>query len=95
MNKKLRQVFDIIACIAMLDQLEVWRENRAWLRHSRKISLDIYVAMTKQKIQLGEFAKQLGISEEEAKNWIQGKKNFTLEEISKAERILNIRIFPK
>ena len=94
MNKKLRQVFDIQES-DMLDKLKIWRENIAWLRHSKKVSLAIYIAMTKQKIQLGEFAEKIGISEEEAITWIQGKKNFNLEEISKAERVLNIKIFQK
>ncbi|PCJ22828.1 MAG: hypothetical protein COA97_12840 [Flavobacteriales bacterium] len=74
-----------------------WRkENRTWLKKSQTIALKILRQLRENK-QVGtapctqvELANALGVKPQQVNKWVKGKENFTLDTISKIEKVLHI-----
>lgn len=69
------------------------RENRKWWRMSLDVALLLRKTIRVRNLTQEDFASIMGLSEEVAKSYLSGKRNFTLKEIATLEEKLNIKIF--
>jgi len=69
------------------------RENRDWLRKSKKIAVHILSALDEKGMQQKQLAEAMGVSPQQVSKIVNGKQNLTLETISKLERVLDIQLF--
>lgn len=66
-----------------------WRRaNRAWLKKSQGIALNILRTLREKQMSQKQLAEALSVSPQQVNKWIKGKENFTLETISKLEAVL-------
>lgn len=68
------------------------KENRAWLRKSANIALEILEALGKKGMNQSELAEKLGVSRQQVSKILNGQENLTLETISKLELALGLKL---
>lgn len=76
----------------LLEQAKWHKENRAWLRKSQAIALQILKALDNQNLTQKQLADRLNLSPQVVSKWVKGQENFTLETISKLEDALGIKL---
>lgn len=69
------------------------RENRGWLRKSRRIAVRILSVLSEKGMQQKELAEALEVSPQQVSKIVKGKQNLTLETISKLEAVLDVKLF--
>lgn len=69
------------------------RENRDWLRKSKKIAVRILNALDEKGMQQKQLAEAMGVSPQQVSKIVKGKQNLTLETIAKLEGVLDIQLF--
>ena len=68
------------------------RENYKWWKMSANVALLLRKTIRTRNLAQEDFASIMGLSEEVAKSYLSGKRNFTLKEIATLEKKLNIKI---
>ena len=68
------------------------RDNAAWLKYSRVITLKVLKAMEDKAVTQADLAGRLGCTQQYISNLLKGSVNMTLETISKLEKALEIDI---
>jgi len=68
------------------------QNNKAWLKHSRRIAIKILVTLREKGIKQKELALTLNVSPQQINKIVKGKENLTLETISKLELALDISL---
>ena len=68
------------------------RDNAAWLKYSRAITLKVLKAMEDNAVTQADLAGRLGCTQQYISNLLKGSVNMTLETISKLEKALEIDI---
>lgn len=68
------------------------RENCKWWQMSAHVALLLRKTIRTRNLTQEDFASTMGLSEEVAKSYLSGKRNFTLKEIATLEEKLNIKI---
>lgn len=73
-----------------IDELNYRRDNRVWLSWSAKIAIKIRKTLKDRNTSIEQFSEMLNMSLEQVNDFLSGKYNFTLKEISQIESVLNI-----
>ncbi len=66
------------------------QNNKAWLKHSRRIAIKILATLREKGIKQKELAELLNVKPQQVNKIVKGKENLTLETISKLELALAI-----
>ena len=75
-----------------IDEAKERQKNKAWLKHSQKIAINVLSALREKNIKQTQLAVLLGVSAQQVNKIVKGKENLTLETISKIELALNIKL---
>jgi len=67
-------------------------ENREWLTYSKNISIRIIAALEERKISKNNLSKKLNIPLERSNELLKGKEDFTLSQIAKISKILEVEL---
>jgi len=81
-----------IKIIQLVDILLISKANKSWLAYSRKIAINIAVALENQGISQRELAERMGCSPQYISRILKGEENLSLETICKLEQALNVSI---
>ena len=73
-----------------IEEARVRQNNKAWLKHSRKIAIKVLGTLRERGIKQKELALMLNVSPQQINKIVKGKENLTLETISKLELALDI-----
>lgn len=73
-------------------KLDERRKNKAWIRKSMDIVLDILDAIHEQGMTQKDLANQLGVSPQTVSKTLSGKENLSLETITRYEEVLGITL---
>ena|SRR5690606_17285763 len=68
------------------------KENKAWLRTSTRISLNILDALDEKGWSQDQLAKALDVSPEQVAKFVKGESDFKLSTLAKLEAVLGIQI---
>lgn len=74
------------------EKAEWRRANKNWLAYSRKIAINIAMALDDQGISQRELAERMGCSPQYISRILKGEENLSLETICKLEQALNVSI---
>ena len=81
------------------DKPSKWREkaewrraNQDWLPYSRKIAIQVAIAMEELKLSQKQLAERMGCSPQYVSRLLKGEENLSLETICKLEQALNVSI---
>lgn len=91
-KQKLINAFGKIKKSKWLADAKNWKQTLQWLGYSQQIALYILEHLEKKGISQKAFAKALGVTPQLVSKWLKGNENFTLETISRIERVLEINI---
>jgi transcriptional regulator with XRE-family HTH domain len=72
------------------EKIEWRRNNKSWLNKSTEISLIILESLESLNWTKEDFANKLEISIQEVNSYLKGQKNFSIEDLSKLEKVLGI-----
>jgi len=68
-----------------------WRkENREWLMWSARIAVKILFALDEKKMTKADLARKMNVSPQRITTILKGQENFTLDTITKIEKVLGI-----
>ncbi len=70
-------------------------EDMHWLKHSRRIAIQINIALKEKKLTQKKLAGMLKVSPQQVNKIMKGRENLTLETISKIENSLSISLIHK
>ena len=68
------------------------RENRQWLRYSRRIAVELLSYMQKERLTQSGMAELLGCSQQYVSRILKGTENLTLETIARIENATGIKV---
>lgn len=68
------------------------QDNKAWLKHSRKIAIKVLRILKEKGIKQKQLAEMMSVTPQQVNKIVKGKENLTLETISKIETVLNIKL---
>lgn len=74
------------------EKAEWRRANKDWLAYSRKIAINIAIALESQGISQRELAERMGCSPQYISRILKGEENLSLETICKLEHALGMSI---
>lgn len=89
-GKNLQDIFGEIPQSKWNAEADYLTENQGWLRHARKVAIEVLECLDQKNISQKELAAELGISPQVVNKWLKGRENFTLETIAKLEKALGI-----
>ena len=69
-----------------------WRSSQDWLPYSRKIALEVLDCLIDKKMSQKDLAQKMNVSQQMISKWLKGNENFTLDTISKIEKVLGIEL---
>ncbi len=75
-----------------LEEADYRFENKAWLKKSQAIALNILRHIRANGISQKDLAERLNVSPQQVNKWVKGGENFTLDTISKIEMALSIEL---
>src|SRR5690554_5914 len=91
LDKKLNALAEHASAKAVNDAK--WRrENKDWLAKSFDIAIGVLAAMKAKGWNQKKLAEEMDVSEQHVSKIVKGKENFTLQTITKLERVLNVRL---
>lgn len=74
------------------EKLDERRKNKAWIRKSMDIALDILDALQEKSMTQKQLAQLLGVTPQTVSRTLSGKENLSLETIVRYEEILGISL---
>lgn len=75
-----------------IENFKFRKENKYWLKYSQWVAIIFIATLDDINMSVTEFADKANFKEEDAKNMLSGKYNFSLRELAKIETILNINL---
>lgn len=82
---------------SIIDEAKFQKQNRQWIKNSRKIAILILSEIKRQKPKNGMsqkmLAEKMDVSPQYINKIVKGKENLTLETISRIEQALGIELF--
>lgn len=75
-----------------IEKFKFRKENKYWLIYSQWVAIKIIATLDGINMSVTDFAKKADFKEEDARNMISGNYNFSLKELAKIERILDINL---
>lgn len=92
MKKQLESIFEKIEESKWKESAKEWRANRDWLRYSQKIALTVLNRLDDLEWTQKDFAEAMSVSPQAVNKWLKGKENFTIETITRMEKVLKIKL---
>ena len=68
------------------------RENKKWLRYSRKIALVLLSYMKQEHLTQAAIAEKIGCTQQYVSRILKGTENLTIETIAKIERVTGFKL---
>lgn len=91
LDKKLNALAEPASAKAVNDAK--WRrENKDWLAKSFDIAIGVLAAMKAKGWNQKKLAEEMDVSEQQVSKIVKGKENFTLQTITKLERVLDVKL---
>ncbi len=75
-----------------IEEAKERQNNKAWLKHSRRIAIKILTTLREKGIKQTELAELLNVKPQQVNKIVKGRENLTLETISKLELALDINL---
>lgn len=91
-NSKLEQTFGKIEQSAFLETGKDWRAQMPWKKHAQQIALEVLEHLNVNHITQKKFSEMMGVKPQLVNKWLKGNENFTLETISRMEKVLSISL---
>ncbi|MCF8218492.1 MAG: helix-turn-helix transcriptional regulator [Bacteroidales bacterium] len=99
MSKKLDKINSIArkSGNSIIEEAKAQKQNRQWIKKSRKIAIHILSEIKRQKPNNGmsqkKLAEKMDVSPQYINKIVKGEENLTLETISRIEEVLGVELF--